>query len=170
MVVIKYEMYSIHFRFFFLFSSSRIIWDLLFIYLFFPLSFLLDTIFVWSKTVNAGDTYTMEVSATVMAVMEQLQFRYPYRLIWQSKVGPLSWQAPATDDAIKGRFRSWSFPSYSIRSVFILFFSIIFPIDFHSLNLFLISNRSKVSSRKVIERLFWFRFRSLTSTLKHYMS
>ncbi|KAI7696073.1 hypothetical protein SSS_04012 [Sarcoptes scabiei] len=54
------------------------------------------------KTVNAGDTYTMEVSATVMAVMEQLQFRYPYRLIWQSKVGPLSWQAPATDDAIKG--------------------------------------------------------------------
>ena len=51
---------------------------------------------------NVGDTYTMEVSATVMKVMKSLSFRYPFRLVWQSKVGPLPWQGPQTSDAIKG--------------------------------------------------------------------
>lgn len=49
-----------------------------------------------------GDTYTMEVGATVIQVMNKLHFRYPYRLVWQSKVGPQRWQSPATPDAIKG--------------------------------------------------------------------
>lgn len=54
------------------------------------------------RSVNVGDTYTMEVSATVMEVMKSLSFRYPFRLVWQSKVGPLPWQGPQTSDAIKG--------------------------------------------------------------------
>ncbi|KAH9422651.1 hypothetical protein DERP_003328 [Dermatophagoides pteronyssinus] len=54
------------------------------------------------NSVNVGDTYTMEVSSTVMEVMKQLKFRHPFRLVWQSKVGPVPWQAPATDDVIKG--------------------------------------------------------------------
>lgn len=45
----------------------------------------------------------MEVSSTVMEVMKQLKFRHPFRLVWQSKVGPVPWQAPATDDVIKGK-------------------------------------------------------------------
>lgn len=54
------------------------------------------------RSVNAGDTYPMEVSATVMQVMQALSFRYPYRLVWQSKVGPMPWQGPKTDQVIKG--------------------------------------------------------------------
>ncbi|ROT78379.1 Ferrochelatase [Penaeus vannamei] len=34
--------------------------------------------------------------------MQELGFTNPYRLVWQSKVGPLPWLTPATDDAIKG--------------------------------------------------------------------
>lgn len=51
---------------------------------------------------NRGDTYPAEVASTVLAVMNQLKFKYPYRLVWQSKVGPLPWLSPQTDDAMKG--------------------------------------------------------------------
>lgn len=51
---------------------------------------------------NRGDTYPTEVGASVLAVMEQLEWRYPFRLVWQSKVGPLPWLSPQTDEAIKG--------------------------------------------------------------------
>lgn len=34
-------------------------------------------------------------------VMEELDFCNPYQLVWQSKVGPLPWLGPFTDDAIK---------------------------------------------------------------------
>ncbi|XP_062511665.1 ferrochelatase, mitochondrial-like [Corticium candelabrum] len=54
------------------------------------------------KRVNRGDSYPLEVSATVQRVMEELQFSHPYRLVWQSKVGPLPWLGPQTEDAIKG--------------------------------------------------------------------
>lgn len=53
------------------------------------------------KAVNRGDSYPSEVGATVHAVMEQLQFCNPYSLVWQSKVGPLPWLEPFTDDAIR---------------------------------------------------------------------
>lgn len=49
-----------------------------------------------------GDPYVSEVSATVALVMEQLQYCNPYKLVWQSKVGPLEWFKPFTDDAIRG--------------------------------------------------------------------
>ncbi|XP_065830926.1 ferrochelatase, mitochondrial-like [Oscarella lobularis] len=54
------------------------------------------------KVVDRGDPYPQEVSATVQAVMSELNFSHPYRLVWQSKVGPLPWLGPQTDAAIKG--------------------------------------------------------------------
>jgi len=54
------------------------------------------------SVVNRGDPYPQEVAATVQRVMENLNFCNTYRLCWQSKVGPLPWLGPQTDDAIKG--------------------------------------------------------------------
>ncbi|XP_002159643.1 ferrochelatase, mitochondrial [Hydra vulgaris] len=54
------------------------------------------------SVVNRGDPYPQEVSATVQSVMEMLKFRNQYRLCWQSKVGPLPWLGPQTEDSIKG--------------------------------------------------------------------
>ncbi|XP_069987737.1 ferrochelatase, mitochondrial [Penaeus vannamei] len=54
------------------------------------------------RQVGRGDPYSAEVGATVQLVMQELGFTNPYRLVWQSKVGPLPWLTPATDDAIKG--------------------------------------------------------------------
>nr|NP_524613.1 ferrochelatase, isoform A [Drosophila melanogaster]Q9V9S8.1 RecName: Full=Ferrochelatase, mitochondrial; AltName: Full=Heme synthase; AltName: Full=Protoheme ferro-lyase; Flags: Precursor [Drosophila melanogaster]AAF57206.1 ferrochelatase, isoform A [Drosophila melanogaster] len=54
------------------------------------------------KAVNRGDAYPSEIGASVHMVMQELGQTNPYSLAWQSKVGPLPWLAPATDDAIKG--------------------------------------------------------------------
>lgn len=54
------------------------------------------------KAVNRGDPYPSEVGATVSLVMQELNYCNPYNLVWQSKVGPLPWLAPFTDDALKG--------------------------------------------------------------------
>ena len=54
------------------------------------------------QQVDRGDPYSAEVGATVALVMKELNFCNPYRLVWQSKVGPKKWLSPATDDAIKG--------------------------------------------------------------------
>ncbi|KAL0963242.1 hypothetical protein UPYG_G00351590 [Umbra pygmaea] len=54
------------------------------------------------SVVNRGDPYPQEVGATVQRVMETLQHCNPYRLVWQSKVGPMPWLGPQTDDVIKG--------------------------------------------------------------------
>lgn len=53
------------------------------------------------KTVQRGDSYPYEVGSTVQQVMEELNFSNPYHLVWQSKVGPLPWLGPFTDDALK---------------------------------------------------------------------
>ncbi|CAH2987751.1 unnamed protein product [Chilo suppressalis] len=53
------------------------------------------------KAVSRGDTYPYEVAATVAATMSQLKAPNAHRLVWQSKVGPLPWLQPYTDDAIK---------------------------------------------------------------------
>lgn len=50
---------------------------------------------------NRGDAYPSEVGATVQLVMAELNMCNPYSLVWQSKVGPLPWLEPFTDDAIK---------------------------------------------------------------------
>ncbi|KAM6218771.1 ferrochelatase, mitochondrial isoform 3-T3 [Rhynchocyon petersi] len=54
------------------------------------------------QVVNRGDPYPQEVGATVQGVMEKLGFSNPYRLVWQSKVGPMAWLGPQTDETIKG--------------------------------------------------------------------
>ncbi|EGV64906.1 ferrochelatase hem15 [Yamadazyma tenuis] len=63
------------------------------------------------QIVNRGDSYPAEVAATVYAIMEKLKFKYPYRLVWQSKVGPKPWLGAQTakivgklerDEAIDG--------------------------------------------------------------------
>ncbi|CAK1592351.1 unnamed protein product [Parnassius mnemosyne] len=53
------------------------------------------------KAVSRGDTYPHEVAATVAATMNVLKVPNPHRLVWQSKVGPLPWLQPYTDEAIK---------------------------------------------------------------------
>ncbi|XP_049757803.1 ferrochelatase, mitochondrial isoform X2 [Elephas maximus indicus] len=54
------------------------------------------------SVVNRGDPYPQEVGATVQRVMDKLGYSNPYRLVWQSKVGPMPWLGPQTKEAIKG--------------------------------------------------------------------
>ena len=54
------------------------------------------------SVVNRGDPYPSEVGATVHAIMNRLGNRNPYRLVWQSQVGPSAWLGPQTSDTIKG--------------------------------------------------------------------
>lgn len=53
------------------------------------------------SVVNRGDTYPAEVAATVYAVMNRLKFSNPYRLTWQSQVGPSAWLGAQTSDTVK---------------------------------------------------------------------
>ena len=53
------------------------------------------------SVVNRGDTYPAEVAATVYAVMQRLQFSNPYRLCWQSQVGPSAWLGAQTSDTVQ---------------------------------------------------------------------
>eukprot|EP00741_Cyanophora_paradoxa_P014611 tig00020816_g14091.t1 len=52
--------------------------------------------------VNRGDPYPKEVAGTVNDVMKELHYSNPYRLVWQSKVGPLPWLGPQTGDVLAG--------------------------------------------------------------------
>ncbi|KAG8035054.1 hypothetical protein G9C98_001544 [Cotesia typhae] len=54
------------------------------------------------KNLNRGDPYPSEVAASVHMVMQELNYSNPYHLVWQSKVGPLPWLGPFTDEAIRG--------------------------------------------------------------------
>jgi len=54
------------------------------------------------KVVDRGDPYPAEVGSTVSRVMDELGHSHSYRLVWQSKVGPLPWLGPQTDAAIEG--------------------------------------------------------------------
>lgn len=53
------------------------------------------------SVVNRGDPYPAEVAATVHAVMKRLKFSNPYRLCWQSQVGPSAWLGAQTSDTVK---------------------------------------------------------------------
>ena len=57
------------------------------------------------SVVNRGDPYVLEVSATVNAVMDRLGQSNPYRLVWQSQVGPSAWMGMQTGEALKGLAR-----------------------------------------------------------------
>nr|POE79576.1 ferrochelatase, mitochondrial [Quercus suber] len=53
------------------------------------------------SVVNRGDPYPSEVAATVWAVQQKLGFRNPYRLVWQSQVGPSAWLGAQTSDTVE---------------------------------------------------------------------
>ncbi|HEY4162228.1 MAG TPA: ferrochelatase, partial [Dongiaceae bacterium] len=54
------------------------------------------------KIVDRGDPYVAQVSATVNAVVEKLGLPSDqWQVAFQSRVGPLEWVGPATDQAIK---------------------------------------------------------------------
>ncbi|ROW05471.1 hypothetical protein VSDG_00223 [Cytospora chrysosperma] len=53
------------------------------------------------SVVNRGDPYPAEVAATVYAVQQRLGFSNPYRLCWQSQVGPSAWLGPQTSDSVE---------------------------------------------------------------------
>jgi len=57
------------------------------------------------SVVNRGDPYILEVSASVAAVMKRLGHSNPYRLVWQSQVGPSAWMGMQTGEALKGLVR-----------------------------------------------------------------
>lgn len=48
-----------------------------------------------------GDPYPAEVAATVYAVMQRLKFSNPYRLVWQSQVGPAPWLGAQTSTTVQ---------------------------------------------------------------------
>lgn len=51
--------------------------------------------------INKGDSYPAEVAATVYSIMENLNFNYKYRLVWQSQVGPKPWLGAQTADIVE---------------------------------------------------------------------
>jgi ferrochelatase len=53
------------------------------------------------NVIDRGDPYPQEVGATVQRVMERLGFAHPYLLAYQSKVGPLRWLGPSTEQVIR---------------------------------------------------------------------
>ncbi|EWC48119.1 mitochondrial ferrochelatase [Drechslerella stenobrocha 248] len=53
------------------------------------------------SVVNRGDPYPAEVAATVWAVMQRLKFKNPYRLVWQSQVGPSAWLGAQTATTVE---------------------------------------------------------------------
>lgn len=57
------------------------------------------------SVVNRGDPYILEVSASVSAVMDRLRHSNPYRLVWQSQVGPSAWMGMQTGKALEGLAR-----------------------------------------------------------------
>ena len=56
---------------------------------------------IYLQAVQRGDPYPSEVGATVQLVMQELNYSNPFILTWQSKVGPVEWLSPFTDDAIE---------------------------------------------------------------------
>ncbi|PWA01212.1 hypothetical protein BB558_002690 [Smittium angustum] len=56
------------------------------------------------KIILKGDPYTTEIGATVGYVADELRRRgvkNPYRLVWQSKDGPLEWMGPSAEHVLK---------------------------------------------------------------------
>ncbi|EGW33020.1 uncharacterized protein SPAPADRAFT_60344 [Spathaspora passalidarum NRRL Y-27907] len=53
------------------------------------------------EIVNRGDSYPAEVAATVYKIMEVLNFTNPYRLVWQSQVGPKPWLGGKTAQIVE---------------------------------------------------------------------
>jgi len=59
--------------------------------------------------VYRGDQYPAEVAATVDRIMEKLQYAHPYRVVYQSEVGPRAWLGAYTSVALKGALCAWPY-------------------------------------------------------------
>lgn len=53
------------------------------------------------KVVDAGDPYQAQIEATAAAVMAHLAGDWDWRVCYQSRVGPMKWLAPSTDEEIR---------------------------------------------------------------------
>ena len=54
------------------------------------------------KVIDDGDPYQWQVEQTVAAVMKQMPDFPDWQVCYQSKVGPMEWVGPSTEDAIRG--------------------------------------------------------------------
>ena len=53
------------------------------------------------KMVDAGDPYRKQTEETVNLIIKTLKWAGPWHLTYQSRVGPVKWLEPATEDVIK---------------------------------------------------------------------
>lgn len=53
------------------------------------------------KVVDAGDPYQVQIEATARAVVERLPGDWDWRVCYQSRVGPLQWLGPSTDEEVR---------------------------------------------------------------------
>jgi ferrochelatase len=51
--------------------------------------------------VKKGDPYSRQIGETVQGVMTARHFSHPHHLCFQSRVGPVKWLSPSTDDTIR---------------------------------------------------------------------
>ncbi len=54
-----------------------------------------------SWVTQRGDPYPEQIRATVRAVVRELGWEGPWHIGWQSRVGPVQWLVPGTDDVLK---------------------------------------------------------------------
>lgn len=53
------------------------------------------------KVIAAGDPYQAQIEATAAAVVAELSDRWDWTVCYQSRVGPMKWIQPSTDDEIR---------------------------------------------------------------------
>jgi ferrochelatase len=53
------------------------------------------------KVVKAGDPYQAQVEASAQAILARLEGTWDWRVCYQSRVGPLRWIGPSTDEEIR---------------------------------------------------------------------
>jgi ferrochelatase len=53
------------------------------------------------KIVSSGDSYQEQIESTVDLIIKKLSSDLDYEICYQSRVGPLKWIGPATDDRLK---------------------------------------------------------------------
>jgi ferrochelatase len=53
------------------------------------------------KVIKAGDPYQAQIEASAQAILARLDGKWDWRVCYQSRVGPLRWIGPSTDDEIR---------------------------------------------------------------------
>jgi len=53
------------------------------------------------RMVKKGDPYSRQIGETVQAVMTARNFSHPHHLCFQSRVGPVKWLSPSTEETIR---------------------------------------------------------------------